>query len=614
MFLGSLDRPLTAPIPLAHRRRTVSALTGPTVAESTDTLVLGSRTPQTTAVWAGPKGRELFSWFHIPAGGAARGGVLLCPPLGRELTGAYPSYRRVAVHLAALGLAVLRFDLTGTGDSPGDAAEKGLFVRWLSDLGIAADLLRSSGCETIAAVGIRSGALLLAESMRRAELDAAAAVLWSPYPSGRRFLRSEQALYRLSLSSPSSPLHTDIPGFRYARETGDALGATRLGPLPSAPGRAFHVVQRNDRPLDDATLEALGSAVTVASVEGSTDLLDVLAAHAELPIPGEDAVVEWLDRHFDAERHPVQAPTGQPAIVLRPGGEVIEDRVERLGPTGLFGVVSTPAAGTSKPWVLLPSVADEHHIGPSRLWVDLARRLTAAGFPCVRFDLSGIGDSPARSGQPPHRILAAGTDDDMAEVAAHVAGHDPVVIIGLCSGADAAIMAASAGVAIQTMYLINPSLGRGGGAGATGGSRRSRARDMLKHKAILKKAKQRAPVGTWRLLDLVGAERSPFRMLLPLAPRAGQTVLVCGGADARWMEERGGWLIRRMQQKGRLAVHSVPGLDHSAAGTEGRRSLVDFLVDDLTRRFPTVRPDEQTRGPADRNVLVEGGGSRASAG
>src|SRR5262245_46637148 len=64
----------------------------------------------------------------------------------------------------------------------------------------------------------------------------------------------------------------------------------------------------------------------------------------------------------------------------------------------LIGVVTAPDQPVeSLPAVLFLNAGLIHHVGPSRLYVRLARRLTALGFVTLRFDFSGIGDSGART-------------------------------------------------------------------------------------------------------------------------------------------------------------------------------------------------------------------------
>ena len=72
-----------------------------------------------TQVWFGPEPRPLYGWVSRPAGGLARGGAILCPPMGEEGRAAHRTFRRLAEELAEAGNVALRFDYDGTGDSAG---------------------------------------------------------------------------------------------------------------------------------------------------------------------------------------------------------------------------------------------------------------------------------------------------------------------------------------------------------------------------------------------------------------------------------------------------------------------------------------------------------------
>jgi hypothetical protein len=64
---------------------------------------------------------------------------------------------------------------------------------------------------------------------------------------------------------------------------------------------------------------------------------------------------------------------------------------------GLAGVLAepdTPAAGV--PAAVFANVGLNHRVGPSRSWVECARALARTGYPSLRFDLSGLGDSEPR--------------------------------------------------------------------------------------------------------------------------------------------------------------------------------------------------------------------------
>ena len=75
--------------------------------------------PEHTQVWFGPESRPLYGWVARPAGGVARGGAILCPPMGEEGRAAHRTFRRLAEELADAGIVALRFDYDGTGDSAG---------------------------------------------------------------------------------------------------------------------------------------------------------------------------------------------------------------------------------------------------------------------------------------------------------------------------------------------------------------------------------------------------------------------------------------------------------------------------------------------------------------
>lgn len=99
----------------------------------------------------------LFGMYHAPVS-RARLGVLMCPPLGQDLIRCHRLYRQLAQSLAAKGVAVLRFDYHGTGDSAGDSVEVD-WQRCVADTVTAAGELRlRAGTERIVAFGARLGA------------------------------------------------------------------------------------------------------------------------------------------------------------------------------------------------------------------------------------------------------------------------------------------------------------------------------------------------------------------------------------------------------------------------------------------------------------------------
>jgi alpha-beta hydrolase superfamily lysophospholipase len=123
-------------------------------------------------------------------------------------------------------------------------------------------------------------------------------------------------------------------------------------------------------------------------------------------------------------------------------------------PNGLVGVVSSPSQDAAgRPIIVFLNAGIVHRVGPHRLYVRLARTLTESGFTCLRFDLSGIGDSPPRTDGVP---LHAAALRDVQDALSFMGGPDATfVLIGLCSGADAAFRAALGDQRVVGAVLID---------------------------------------------------------------------------------------------------------------------------------------------------------------
>ena len=96
-----------------------------------------------------------------------------------------------------------------------------------------------------------------------------------------------------------------------------------------------------------------------------------------------------------------------------------------------------------------------HRVGPNRLHVRLARAAARRGFVSLRFDLSGVGDSPPRAdGSSVRRAALTDVRDAMDFVAAEHRASS-FILAGLCSGADLAFRAALADTRVVGVLLID---------------------------------------------------------------------------------------------------------------------------------------------------------------
>lgn len=168
----------------------------------------------------GPEDRTLFGAFHAAEGpGAREEGVLLCGPFGQEGVRIARFMRVLAERLARNGMAVLRFDYFGTGDSSGDDVD-GDLVGWTRDIACAhAELLRRSAARRVTWIGARLGATLAIRGARAAGIRRL--ILWEPIIDGARYLDDLRQRHDAALRANFGPSFTD--------DSGDAPGSELLG-------------------------------------------------------------------------------------------------------------------------------------------------------------------------------------------------------------------------------------------------------------------------------------------------------------------------------------------------------------------------------------------------
>lgn len=128
------------------------------------------------------------------------------------------------------------------------------------------------------------------------------------------------------------------------------------------------------------------------------------------------------------------------------------EQAHRFG-DGLVGVVTHAGPSASKTGVLLLNAGLTRHTGPFRLHVELARTLAEQGFPVLRFDQGGLGDSdmPVRAGGDRRQREI----DAAMRLLAEETGVTRFVLCGLCSGADDAFHVAAAHPRVAGAILLD---------------------------------------------------------------------------------------------------------------------------------------------------------------
>jgi pimeloyl-ACP methyl ester carboxylesterase len=564
--------------------------------------------------WFGPHDRPLFGWLHVPDDGQALGAVVCCPTMGVEYISSSRAMATLAQRLEASGYLVFRFDYDGTGDSCGDESEPGRLAAWLSSVRAALALVRQCGATRVGLVGFRIGGTLAAiEAARDGAIDAL--VLWDPCPGGRSFVREQQVLKTMSIGQPATEGvvleagATEVLGSVLSAETTADLWGLDMTDLTQPLAKRTLALVRDDRPTPSRLLRCLGTEHTEWGVAtGQADLIDVLPDLAVLPAEAIDVVVEWVRRALIGEPVAVTPVVRAEAILRAPApGTVLVERPVRFEPLGIFGMLAESMDPPLGPTVVFLNAGLINHVGPARLWVLLSRRLAAAGFRCLRLDLSGLGESPARPGRSPNIACPPEAIEDMATVIGAISS-DPeadVVLLGLCAGAYHSI---ESGIAIKTRGIcaINPMLSfEPPEAQVTGtvDARRQAVQPLrrwIKRMGRMKRlaafGDYRVPPSAWWLLDRVGLQPHPARGFELLVSQGASTLIICGEEDARPFLRRAKWSMRRMIRSGQLQFEVVPAMDHALYGASARTRVADLITGYMLSNFlPVALPREPVR-------------------
>ncbi|HVU03823.1 MAG TPA: alpha/beta fold hydrolase [Polyangiaceae bacterium] len=409
----------------------------------------------------GEETRPLAGSLHRSRLVATDTGVVICNPFGIELLSCRRAVRHLAERLAAVGIPALRFDYDGTGESAGEETDPARLEAWLGSIQSAVDeLVRVTGVTRVVLVGVRFGALLARLHAARAKVDGL--VLVACPATGRAHLREQRTLESLRQGRNADDIRStgeQLSGFFVPTEAIDALSAVDAETLPLAAPCDVLLATSDDPAAKEAKIRrGLSSAsVTTSRTPGYADMMRDDPYKSVVPDALFGEIVDWIRTRSSpgtvAARAPVQATarieTGSIAI-----------REEAVHFRGMFGVLSEPEAGSPprRPAVLLLNIGANHRVGSGRLYVRLSRAFAEQGFVTLRFDRSGLGDSPARPGMDENYVYAPyGTEDVVAamDFLARMRGRDRFVLGGVCSGAYFSYYAALADERVVSVLMMN---------------------------------------------------------------------------------------------------------------------------------------------------------------
>jgi pimeloyl-ACP methyl ester carboxylesterase len=413
----------------------------------------------------GPSGSPLFGVLHLPVDNQIRGGILICGSLGKEGMDSVRLHRIIADSLARCGFAVLHFDYLGSGDSAYAQARDDAVADWVASVGHALDYLTLIGAESVTAIGIRAGCLILDEYLSQscAQSHPVNRVVYlDPAGTGRRYLREHTTLFRLSAGEdPSTPGVVSIIGGRLREHAAAEFAALRIGADPVS-AHGVEKVLLVGRPAEsDKHLTALASAEGVDSIitGGLPECAHSLPIPLPTPVLAVDSIIEWINDNVPNSTNGV-VPRYTTTVTMPaegPDGVDVFESIERIEPKGLFVIRAHPRRSGPAPakTVMFFVSAHDSHVGPTREWVELSRRIAAAGSQALRWDPAREGLSGQIRRAPWRRVYSMAEITDSIAVARHAcqdAGE--LAFVGICSGSWYAAQAARK-IGARSAILVN---------------------------------------------------------------------------------------------------------------------------------------------------------------
>lgn len=557
-------------------------------------------TPVTTTevpTYFGPSDSPLFGVLHLPVDDQIRGGVLICGSLGKEGMDSIRLHRTLAEALARKGFGVLHFDYLGLGDSAYAQGRDDAVANWLASVGHALDYLALIGAETVTAIGIRAGCLILDEYLTRFQ-RVNHVVYLDPPGTGRRYLREHTSLFRLAVGEDApTPGEVSIIGGRLSDHAAAEFAALRMGANPVSAYGVDNVLLVGRPAETDKHLTPLASAEGVDSIitGGLPECARPRGVLSPIPFTAIDSIIEWIDGNVPTRTHRA-VPQYLTMVTMpaegRDGVDVVES-IERIVPNGLFAIRTLPRhqSPARAKTVLFFVTANELHVGPAREWVELSRRIAAAGSQAVRWDPAGLGLSGQINRNPWRRVFSKADITDSITVARHACQDAAELeLVGICSGSWYAAQVAR-NIGAQSAILVNqwvwnwrvtPTLVQQwddrkqtlhanaasdmrGCAGESG---------TMRLKALLNAAREptkslmhnHLPRNVLRALNWVGLVLLPEEVLTTLAERGTDVTVIASPEDAERFAARGGPAALDRLQGSSLPTRLIatPVGDHSA--------------------------------------------------
>ncbi len=266
-------------------------------------------------------------------------------------------------------------------------------------------------------------------------------------------------------------------------------------------------------------------------------------------------------------------------VVFPCGGDRLIGMLHRSGDTCATGVVVV----TGGP---------QYRVGSHRQSLLLGRHLAEAGFPVLRFDFRGMGDSEGEF------VGFEGVNDDIGAAIDclfdNVEGLSRVVLWGLCDGASAAAFYVSRDSRVAGLMLVNPwvrteaTVAHARMKGYYGG--RLLSRDFWARLARREVDVKASIQGLWRgLKALLGSSHAadtandlPGRVAQSLRGYEGRVLVIMSGADLTAKEFETAVLnspaMTAWQRDPRVTLRRLAGANHTYSRGPWRDQVHDWAL------------------------------------
>jgi exosortase A-associated hydrolase 1/exosortase A-associated hydrolase 2 len=443
------------------------------------------------------EGREgaRLALYYTPVGTPhPLGDVLFAPSFGEEMNRCRAMVSMQARELARIGIGTLVLDPYGMGDSAGEHGAA-TWSQWREDLRAGIAWLRTygNGCRTL--WGARVGALMASEL---AALDGGIEqlVFWQPVVDGKQFftqflririaaeleqnggIKSTEELRKMAASAP-----IEVSGYLVNGQLAREMDALKLPDAASVrvprvfwgevlPAADSNVPRANTKVVE--AWQAGGLQVTFTKVVGPSfwqvherevapDLIAATTSYLRSQTPTETPQAQ-------AARTPALADARTPALADAPSlleAPITATTAEypitfTCESDTLTGVIHrTNERNAKRGVVIVVAGGPQYRAGAHRQFVSHARKLAARGYPVLRFDLRGMGDSAGT-----YRGFEHSVGDIKAAIDA-LCAREPqlqeIVLFGECESASGILFFAYRDARVKGVVLVNPWVRTEGG-------------------------------------------------------------------------------------------------------------------------------------------------------